>query len=112
MMRKYQFDSANQGTVSIEVTGEYRDGFEKDFAIIADAWDEYVEISECDDADEVMQVIVDGGVEFDSMRSCAFNRMVIQACMITGDSTVDDCLDYIASKDDDFIDSILQHIRF
>ena len=107
-MEKYAFESKNMGTVEIDVFGEYRDSFEKDIDVChARNNREFT----TDDADEIMQWLVDEGVEFGSDRSMAFNRAVIQSALIDRDDTVERLLDQAAGWTEAEIESKLQFIE-
>lgn len=90
----YSFESANKGTIEITVSGEYRDHFAKDIDVAYNGNSRSFE--ECDDADEIIQWLVDEGVRFESMRSCAFNRAYIQNVLIERDMTERELLDRAA----------------
>lgn len=108
-MKRYEFESANKGTVTIDVYGEYRGEYIKDIAVTAQGV--YAEFEECDDADAIMQALVDGGVCFDSLRSAAFNREVIQSALIDRDATVEELADEAATWDENDIENKLAYIR-
>lgn len=107
-MKRYAFESANMGTVEIDVFGEYRDGYEKDMNVCHAGNDRDFTT---DDADAVMQWLVDEGVEFESDRSMAFNRAVIQSVLIDRDETVEHLLDQAAGWTEAEIESKLQFIE-
>lgn len=79
----YRFETS-KGTVEISVSGEYDNGC-KDVDVSYEGADRTFE--ECDDADEIIQWLVDEGVKFESMRSCAFNKAYIQHVLIEEDAT-------------------------
>lgn len=85
ILTAYAFESSNAGTVEISVTGDYANGC-KDIDACFEGGDRSWE--ETDDADEIMQWLVDCGVEFEGDRSMAFNRAVIQSVLIDGDATI------------------------
>ena len=108
-MREYRFESKNAGTVCVTVTGEYRDHWAKDIDVSCATGDG--EFVECDDADEIMQWLVDEGVEFESDRSMAFNRAYIQSALIDGDRNGAELLDEAAAWTDGDIARMLQFIE-
>lgn len=106
-MDGYRFESANMGTVEVDIIGEWADGSCDIQVRVGDA--EAI-LEECDDADEVMSWLVAQGVGFESRRSMAFNRAVVQGAMIDGDNTVEALLDRAALWGDEEIESKLQFI--
>lgn len=105
----YAFESKNMGTVEIRVTGEYRESSAKDIDVFFEGGDRSWE--EIDDADEIMQWLVDSGVEFESDRSMAFNRAYIQSVLIDGDAAELELLDAAAAWTDEEIECKLQFIE-
>jgi hypothetical protein len=83
MSKTYVFKARN-ATVEISATGDYANGC-KDIDASFDGGDRSWE--EVDDADEIIQWLVDCGVEFESDRSMAFNRAYVQHVLIEGDAT-------------------------
>lgn len=106
----YRFESANKGTIEVSVTGEYRDSLAKDIDVSYAGGDRSFE--ECDDVDEIIQWLVDEGVEFESMRSCAFNRAYIASVLIDGDETEQSLLDKAVRWTDADVATKLQFIEF
>ncbi|MEG0323791.1 MAG: hypothetical protein RR619_07325 [Raoultibacter sp.] len=92
----YEFVSANKGTVTVDVTGEYRDRC-KDLAVEVDG--AYKEFDEIDggSADDVINWIVREGVEFEGTRSMWFNAHYIASVMLDGDATEQEILDEAAA---------------
>lgn len=105
----YRFESKNAGTVEISVTGKYRGSSAKDIDVLFEGGDRTWE--EIDDADEIMQWLVDSGVEFEGDRSMAFNRAYIQSALIDGDATEAELLDEAAAWTEDDIARKLQFIE-
>ena len=104
----YRFESKNAGAVEISVTGDYANGC-KDIDVSCATGDG--EFVETDDADEIMQWLVDEGVEFESDRSMAFNRAYIQSVLIDGDATEAGLLDDAAAWTEEEIERKLQFIE-
>lgn len=104
----YRFESANAGTVEISVTGDYDNGCKDIDACFVGGDHSWLE---ADDADEIMQWLVDQGVEFESDRSMAFNRAYIQSVLIDGDATEAGLLDEAASWTEEEIGRKLQFIE-
>ena len=110
MGREYKFDDAHGELVWVEVVGEYVDGG-VDLSAGHHGGDGNTEwFYECDDADVVIQWLVDEGVEFESDRSMAFNRAYIQHVLIEGDATEAELLDEAACWTDEEISLKLQLI--
>ena len=115
----YRFASMNKGTVEVSVVGEYRDSWCKDIDVSYEYMDGGertgagygMEFEEIDDADIIIQWLVDEGVEFESERSMAFNRMYIQEVLIDQDATAEELLDMAASWTSEDITEILGYIE-
>ena len=107
MGKTYAFESASAGTVEVSVTGDYANGC-KDIDASFEGGDRSWE--EVDDADEIMQWLVDSGVEFEGDRNMAFNRACIQSVLIDGDATEAGLLDEAASWTEEEIGRKLQFI--
>ena len=105
----YRLDSKNAGTVEVIVAGDYRGTTAKDIAVVFSGGDGFFE--EIDDADLVMQWLVDNGVEFESDRSMAFNRDYIQSVLLDGDATEGELLDEVEGWTDEDIERKLQFIE-
>lgn len=99
--KHYEFESANMGTVTVDVTGEWRDGC-KDLSVDVDG-KAYKDFDEIDggSAEDVISWLVREGVEFESLRSMWFNMSYIGSVMLDGDATKDDILDRAAAMGDD-----------
>ncbi len=93
-MKKHQFVSANGIDVEISITGSYRDCPDKDIWVIAsNGYDE--EFYECGDEDMIIEALEENGIELDEFPR-HFLKMVILDCMILGELTLDQALDYQA----------------
>lgn len=104
-LKKYQFTTNNnQVTVTIETVGEYRDTYEKDIDVhYFGGYDKSSEtyFEETDNADAIMQWLIDQGLKFASWKSLYFNLHYIQSVMIDGDTTLDALSDRVASMSDE-----------
>lgn len=107
MAKTYVFKARN-ATVEISATGDYVNGC-KDIDASFDGGDRSWE--EVDDADEIIQWLVDCGVGFESDRSMAFNRAYVQHVLIEGDATEAELLDEAAAWTDADIARKLQFIE-
>lgn len=94
-MKRYQFTSANGIDVEVSVTGSYNDCDDKDLFVWASNGFE-AEIEECGDGEDVIELLEANGVVFDE-NPRRFNAFVIYACMVVGDTTLEQALDYQAS---------------
>lgn len=106
----YSFETKNHGTVEISVTGEYRDSMCKDIDVSFGGGSKTFE--ETDWADDIIQWLVDEGVEFESMRSCAFNLVYIQMVLIEEDITEAALLEKATSWTDADVAMKLDGIEF
>lgn len=104
-MKEYRFDSVNSGTVTITVTGEYRDGC-KDVSVEVEGTGAYREFEDVDggSADEMFQWLLDKGVEFESNRSLWFNVHYVASVLLDGDATEGQLLDQAANLTDEECD--------
>lgn len=109
-MKTYKFESANKGTIEVTVTGDYRGNFCKDIDVTYCENDATFE--ECDDADEIMQWLVNEGVQFATPHSAAFNRAYIQQVLIDGDTTENELLDDAANWTEKDVELKLSGIEF
>lgn len=106
MTKTYVFKARN-ATVEISATGDYANGC-KDIDASFDGGDRSWE--ETDDADEIIQWLVDEGVEFESDRSMAFNRAYIQHVLIDGDADQWEVMDMSERWTDEDVAMKLQFI--
>lgn len=98
-MKEYSFVSKNGINIEVKVIGEYNDVAAKDFWVITDnGFDK--EFKEVGDADEILDVLGENGIEFDK-NPRHFAWYVINACMIEEEATLDQALDYQAKWEAD-----------
>ncbi|MEG1245257.1 hypothetical protein [Gordonibacter sp.] len=102
MGKKYEFESANKGTIEFVITGEYVDGG-KDIEARIGATDESREWAEADGGtvDEMFEWLIDKGVEFESARGLYFNTQYVASVMLDGDATQQDILRSAGEKTDE-----------
>ena len=104
--RKYEFVSANKGTVEIEVYGEWVDGA-VDLTVCADGvYGEFDEVYGCG-AGDIMRFLVREGVKFESRRSQLYNLWHIESILIERDETTAGLLHRIDALGDDEVESRL-----
>lgn len=106
-MKSYEFETKDGCTVSVEVVGEYRDG-EKDIAVHCPCGAGYAEFEETDDADAIMEWLVEQGVEFASVRSFNFNRRYIGSVLIDGELTEAQLLDEAAAWGEEYLAGVAE----
>ena len=95
--KNYEWEMKTGETALVEVTGEYRSSFCKDFTICCGGYVE--DIYETDDADEILEVFDSWGFDFVSEKTRDFNRAYIQSVMIDEDATLESLLKEFAEKE-------------
>lgn len=100
--KTYVFETANEGDVTITISGEYVGGCVDMEADISGTGD-YREWTEIDggSVEEIFEWLMDKGVEFESDRSLWFNLNYVEQVMIDRSKTEDQLLDYAASMTDE-----------
>lgn len=100
--KTYVFETANEGDVTITVSGEYVGGCVDMEAGISGTGD-YREWTEIDggSVEEIFEWLMDKGVEFENDRSLWLNLNYVEQVMIDRSKTEDQLLDYAASMTDE-----------
>jgi hypothetical protein len=100
--KTYVFETANEGDVTITISGEYVGGCVDMEADISGTGD-YREWTEIDggSVEEIFEWLMDKGVEFESDRSLWLNLNYVEQVMIDRSKTEDQLLDYAASMTDE-----------
>lgn len=100
--KTYVFETANEGDVTITISGEYVDGCVDMKADIPSTGD-YREWTEIDggSVEEIFEWLMDKGVEFESDRSLWLNLNYVEQVMIDRSKTEEQLLDYVAGMTDE-----------
>lgn len=100
--KTYVFETANEGDVTITISGEYVGGCVDMEAGISGTGD-YREWTEIDggSVEEIFEWLMDKGVEFENDRSLWLNLNYVEQVMIDRSKTEDQLLDYAASMTDE-----------
>jgi hypothetical protein len=101
-LKTYVFETANEGDVTITISGEYVGGCVDMEAGISGTGD-YREWTEIDggSVEEIFEWLMDKGVEFENDRSLWLNLNYVEQVMIDRSKTEDQLLDYAASMTDE-----------
>lgn len=99
--KTYVFETANEGDVTITISGEHVGGFVDMEAGISGTGD-YREWTEIDggSVEEIFEWLMDKGVEFETDRSLWLNLNYVEQVMIDRSKTEKQLLDYAASMTD------------
>ena len=91
-MKKYQFETANMGTCTIEIVGDYVDGC-KDLAV--ECGNLYREFDEIDGGgvEEIFTWLIKEGVAFERPQSLWANCCIVASVMLDRDSTIIETVD-------------------
>ena len=101
-LKTYVFETANEGDVTITISGEYVDGC-VDMKVDISGTGDYREWTEIDggSVEEIFEWLMDKGVEFESDRSLWLNLNYVEQVMIDRSKTEEQLLDYVASMTDE-----------
>ena len=100
--KTYVFDTANQGDVTITISGEYVGGCVDMEADISSTGDhrEWTDI-DGGSVEEIFEWLMDKGVEFENDRSLWFNLNYVEQVLIDRSKTEEQLLDYAAGMTDE-----------
>ena len=101
-MKTYTFTSKNKGDIEVSITGEYRDGC-KDLEVYADGMTKEFEEIDGGSADDIIDWLLEIGVEFESDRAMYFNKSYIASVMCDEDTTEQELLNESGTWTDDKI---------